>query len=403
VFRRGDPRLILFLTIFVAILGLSVLFPVLAPLSVALGLRPDQVGWFSTIYSLMQVLTAPIWGRRSERVGRKPVLITGLLGYGISFAAFGVFAHLGLHHLLSGLPLFALLLLARGIGGSLSSATLPTAQAYMADLSDAGGRSAAMGMIGAAFGLGIVFGPALGGLLSELGLLAPIYFSAGLALLVALFAWKKLKESRPQGAATRADYRPALRFAVWTFLITAALYTLASVGMEQTIGFYIQDQLGLRGTAAVQNIAVILSIFGFSGAAIQGGAIRPLSRRFGQIKLIWAGLLIMAAGMFAVPATHSFLAITSALILIAVGSSLIAPNLTAAISLQVGPDLQGTVAGMSSSALGLGRMLGPVIGTTLFQTVSQGSPYLFSGGLLLALLLFSLLSAPALTLRASHN
>jgi len=123
---------VLFLTIFVAMLGLSVLFPIIAPLSRQLGLTETQAGWFSTAYSLMQFVFAPIWGSRSERVGRKPVLQTGLVGFAVSFGLFGLFAVLGLNGVLSGTLLFVLLVASRLLGGVLSSATLPTAQAMMA-------------------------------------------------------------------------------------------------------------------------------------------------------------------------------------------------------------------------------------------------------------------------------
>ncbi|MDL2344631.1 MFS transporter, partial [Deinococcus sp. MIMF12] len=184
-----SPKVILFLTIFVAMLGLSVLFPIIAPLGRELGLSVTQIGWFSTAYSLAQFVFSPIWGSRSERVGRKPVLILGLVGFSLSFGLFGVLAVLGAQGVLAGGVLFGLLVASRVVGGILSSATLPTAQAMMADLSSEKDRAAAMGLIGAAFGLGVVFGPALGAALSGFGLTAPIFFSAGLGLLTALAAW----------------------------------------------------------------------------------------------------------------------------------------------------------------------------------------------------------------------
>ncbi|MCD0175959.1 MFS transporter, partial [Deinococcus sp. 14RED07] len=162
----GRTRLTLFFTIFIAMLGLSVLFPIIAPLGRQLGLTETQTGWFSTGYSLMQFVFSPIWGNRSERQGRKPILILGLVGFSISFGLFGLLAELGLQGVLGGTLLFALLVASRLIGGVLSSATLPTAQAMMADLSDKNDRAASLGLIGAAFGLGVVFGPAIGALLS---------------------------------------------------------------------------------------------------------------------------------------------------------------------------------------------------------------------------------------------
>jgi len=387
-------RLTLFLTIFTAMLGLSVLFPVLAPLARALHLTETQVGLFSTVYSLAQFLTAPLWGARSERVGRKPVLVTGLLGFAASFALFGLIATLGVHGALQGAALFACLTLARAVGGALSSATLPTAQAIMADLSDRHDRTAAMGLIGAAFGLGIVFGPGIGALLSGFGLLVPVYFSAALAALTALVAHLTLPETRqiiPNAPVRLKDaFELLARPGSALLLIISALYTLASVGMEQTIGFYVQDRLGVTGEAAARTIGLMLTVFGLAAVAVQGGALRPLAKRVRPTRLILLGLLVMGAGMLLIPAGNTFWSITLPLVLVAVGSALLGPSLTAALSLSAGEHEQGRAAGLNASALALGRMLGPLIGAGLYQQISVSGPYLFSGLLLLVLLLVAL-------------
>lgn len=397
--RRGaSPKVVLFLTIFVAMLGLSVLFPIIAPLSRQLGLSETQAGWFSTAYSLMQFVFAPIWGGRSERVGRKPVLLLGLVGFSLSFGLFGLFALLGLKGVLGGGLLFTLLVASRLVGGVLSSATLPTAQAMMADLTGRENRAAAMGLIGAAFGLGVVFGPAIGAALSRIGLVVPVFFSAGLGLLTALLALSTLKETRQPGSASTQS-RPAwslLRGPMLLILAVSALYTLASVGMEQTIGFYVQDTLRLTPAQTATTVGTMLAIFGFLAAAVQGGAIRPLSKKLSPSLLIPVGLVIMAAGMLLLPRGVTFWSITGALAVVGVGSAILGPSLSAALSLGAGDNAQGQVAGLNSSALALGRMTGPLIGTGLYQKVSHGAPYLFSGGLLLALLVFSLISRPQL-------
>jgi MFS family permease len=398
----ASTRVILFLTIFTAMLGLSVLFPILAPLGRELGLSETQVGWFSTAYSLMQFVFSPIWGARSERVGRKPVLIMGLVGFSISFGLFGTFAHLGLQGGLAGGTLFGLLLASRLIGGMLSSATLPTAQAMMADLSSARDRAASLGLIGAAFGLGVVFGPALGGLLSTFSLTTPIYFSAGLGLVTAAVAWRVLPETRradsvPMG---HGDRRALLtRGAIGLFLGVSALSTLASVGMEQTIAFYVQDTLKLTPGSTATTVGGMLAVFGIVAAAVQGGAIRPLSRKVQPAALISLGLAVMAAGMFLLPQTHAYWPITAALAVIGVGSAILSPSLSAALSLSVPANQQGTVAGLNSSALALGRMTGPLIGTGLYQSVSHGAPYLLSGAVLVAALIWTLVARPRVHLQ----
>ena len=392
----GRAKLILFLTIFVAMLGLSVLFPIFGPLSRQLGLSESQTGWFSTAYSLMQFVFSPIWGARSERIGRKPVLVMGLIGFSLSFGLFAIVADLGLRGVLGGTLLFGLLVGARFLGGILSSATLPTAQAMMADLTDRGNRAAAMGLIGAAFGLGVIFGPGLGGVLANFGLTVPVYFSAGLGLVTALLARLTLRETRAPGTSAPAvGNRFALaRGPIVVFLVISALFTLASVGMEQTISFYVQDNLHLTVAQTPQVVGGMLALFGLISAAVQGGAIRPLSKKLSPTMLIPAGLVVMGAGMFALSAASVFWTMAGSLALIGIGSAILGPSLSAALSLSVSEHQQGQVAGLNSSALALGRMTGPLIGTGLYQSVSHHAPYIFSGGVLVALLAVVALARP---------
>lgn len=395
--RGGSTKVILFFTIFIAMLGLSVLFPIIAPLSRQLGLSETQAGWFSTAYSLMQFVFSPIWGSRSEKIGRKPILLMGLVGFSLSFGLFGLFAHLGLTGALSGTALFALLVGARFIGGMLSSATLPTAQAMMADLSDKENRAASMGLIGAAFGLGVVFGPALGAVLSGISLTTPIYFSAGLGLITALMAYFVLPETRraDHEVSSAGDRRALLtKGAIPLFLAVSALTTLASVGMEQTIGFFVQDTLHLTTAQTAKTVGGMLAIFGIVAALVQGGAIRPLSKKIAPSPLITAGLLVMGLGMFLLPHMSAYWPITLALAVIGIGSAILSPTLSAALSLSVEGNQQGTVAGLNSSALALGRMTGPLIGTGLYQKVGHGAPYLFSAAVLAVLLVVMLVARP---------
>ncbi|GEM47139.1 MFS transporter [Deinococcus cellulosilyticus] len=391
--KGSRPLGLLFLTIFIAMLGLSVLFPVLAPLSKELGITTAQTTWLSTVYSLAQFLSAPWWGHLSETRGRRPILILGLIGFAISFGLFGYMAHLGMEGVLTGTPLLVALLAARVAGGLLSSATLPTAQAYIADITPPEKRAGAMGLIGAAFGLGIIFGPAIGGILSQGGnLLIPIFFSSGLALITALTALAILPESihlRPKTQDNKAKVS-FLRGEIPVLLVVSMLTTLASVGMEQTISFYIQDNLKISGPEAVKTISIALFIFGMVAVAVQGGLIRVLAKKMPQSTLIWIGLAVMGAGMLLMPYMHTFWSITFALCMIGFGSAFIGPSISAALSLQVAANQQGSIAGVNSSATALGRMTGPIIAGYLYQYVSPGSPYLFSGIVLMVLLVVSL-------------
>lgn len=392
-------KIILFLTIFIAMLGLSILFPVIAPLARELGLTESQAGWFATAFSLAQFIFSPMWGKRSEKVGRKPVLIIGLVGFSLSFGLFGILAEWGFQGVLSTTFLFVSLVISRLLGGWLSSATFPTAQAMMADISSEQDRTASMGLIGAAFGLGLIFGPALGAVLSAISLLAPVYFSTILGLLTALLAWFILPETR------RADQQPVPKGSgrallghpmVLLFLVVNALVTLASVAMEQTLGFYVQDNLSLSAEQTIRVVGSLLVIFGVVTVVVQGGLLRVLSRKVKPSILLTVGLLLMTLGMAILAQSSTFLLMGIGLGVLGTGTACVGPSISSALSLAVSADQQGTVAGLNSSAMALGRLTGPLISTGLYQYIGHSAPYWVSTGVLLILLILMVISLPKL-------
>jgi len=374
-----SPIGLLFLTLFNSVLGLSILFPILGPLSRELGLSEVQVGLFSTGYALMQFLLAPYWGRRSER-GRKPVLLVGILGFAGSFLLFGLFALLGQKGLLPAGALFPLLLLSRLLGGAFSSATLPTAQAYVADVTGREGRTGGMALLGAAFGLAVVLGPALGaGLAALLGLLAPVFFSAGIALLNALFVYLVLPESRPRGKGVAARLSP-WDGRVFPLLLLGFALNLSGVALEQTIAFYFQDRLGLTGVETARSVGLALVVHGLVAVFIQGFLVRKAG--WPPRTLLLLGLPVGLLGFLVLVFAQGFPTLTLGLALQGAGAALAGPGVTAGLSLAVGEGEQGLVAGLNSSAQALGRMLGPVLGTGLYRLAPE-APYLLGAGLLL--------------------
>jgi len=378
-----SPLGLLFLTLFNSVLGLSILFPILGPLGRTLGLTEVQVGFFSTGYALLQFLLAPYWGRRSER-GRKPILLLGILGFAGSFLLFGLFALLGERGLVPQGLLFPLLLLTRLLGGAFSSATLPTAQAYVADVTGREGRTAGMALLGAAFGLAVILGPALGaGLAALFGLLAPVFFSAGLALLNALFVALVLPESRPAGSREVGRLSP-WDARVFPLLLLGFALNLSSVSLEQTIAFYFQDRLGLSPLATARSVGLALVLYGLVAVFIQGFLVRRFS--WPPRTLLLLGLPVGILGFGVLVLTQSFWGLAVGLALQGAGTALAGPGVTAALSLAVGEGEQGLVAGLNSSAQALGRMLGPILGTGLYRMAPE-APYLLGGGLLLLALL----------------
>ncbi|WP_456413648.1 MFS transporter, partial [Oceanithermus profundus] len=279
-----SPMALLFLTLFNSMLGLSVLFPIVAPLARELGLSEFQVGTFSTAYALMQFLLAPYWGRLSEVKGRKPILLMGILGFSISFFAFAFVAQLGLAGALGTGLIYGLMLAARLFGGTFSSATLPTAQAYVADVTGKADRTAGMAVIGAAFGLGVIFGPAIGAALAGISLLVPVYFSATLALFNALFVWFMLPEPARH---VHLHKPPSLSFLdprVLPLLVVGLAVSLSSVAMETTVAFYFQDRLGLTPEGTARAVGIALVIYGLVAVFVQGFLIR---------KFKWPGMGVL--------------------------------------------------------------------------------------------------------------
>lgn len=388
------PMVLLFVALFNSILGLSVLFPILGPLGRQLGLDEVHVGALSTAYALMQLLTASFWGRLSDTRGRKPILLVGIVGFAVGFLAFGLVARLGLQGVLGGTPLFVALLATRVLGGAFSSATLPTGQAYAADVSGRENRTAAMAVIGMAFGLGVIFGPAIGAGLSALfdDLLAPVYFSAGVAAVNAVFVATRLPE--PERCAERAQPTRQLTMAgrLWPLLGVALTATLASVAMEQTVAFYFQDRLHIEELEAAGRVGLALTAYGVVAVLAQGFLVRRFA--WSPRLLMRVGLPIAAAGLVLFVFAQGFGMLTSALVLQGLGQGLVLPGVTAALSLGVDEHEQGAVAGLNSTAQSLGRTLGPLVGTGLYR-VQHELPYVF-GAALLGLVLITVLARPRL-------
>lgn len=371
---------IVFVALFNSILGLSVLFPVLAPLGRELGLTELQVGTLSTAYALMQFLISPIWGRRSERIGRKPVLLTGVIGFSLSFLGFAVVAQLGLAHAIAPVPLYALLVSSRLVGGTFSSATMPTAQAYVADITGRSDRTAGMAVIGAAFGLGIIVGPAIGAGLSGISLLAPVYFSVAVAALNAVFIALRLREPDRRMRPLEAPPLGPVIAKAWPLLGIGAAVSLASVAMEQTIAFYFQDRLGLSPRSTPRAVGIALVCYGTVAVLAQGVLVRRF--KWSPLRLLASGLPCALTGFTGLIFAQHMLGLTAALSLQGFGQGLTQPGVTAALSLGVSEDEQGAVAGLNSSAQALGRLFGPVVGTGLYQLRPE-YPYEFSAFLLI--------------------
>lgn len=396
--RPLDSRLILVAaTAFLYLLGLGVLFPVLPYFGRELGLSEFEVGLLAGSYALASVVTAPFWGRFSDRYGRRPALLLGLVGFSLAFGLFGLGTS------------FWQLLGARLLGGVLAAATQPAIMSYTVDITPPERRNVALGMVGAAFGLGALAGPVVGGLLSDFGYRVPFFATAGIgaftALAVALFVRESLtpeirEETRRRRALLAGSGLGMRRIAAGLapFLAFSLLVQTGRSGFESTIGFLVDDRLA--GDAA--SVGFLLGGAGIAAVIVQGGALRGLARRYSDHQLMVAGTLLQVVGLLGLGFAPSWTWLVASALVLATGSALLTPTFTAALS-RAAEDVQGEAQGLNASAQSLGRAAGPMIFTLLYQQTGTLVPYLGAAlltalGLVLALrgLVPSLVSPAAL-------
>lgn len=356
---------------FLLMLGLSVVFPVLPFFVRSLGMSEFDQGLLISCYALASFLTGPFWGRLSERIGRKPVLCVGLGGFSLAFLLFA----LG--------DTFWELVAARTLGGLLAGAAQPAIFAFAADVSTPERRSAAMGMVGAAIGIGIVAGPVLGGLLAPFGLRVPFFTTAAIGALALAAVVLFVPESLPRDARASDPAAPRRRARdVAPFLGVSLLSQTGRMSLESTIGFLVADRVAGDARA----VGLLLGGVGVLAVAVQGGGLRALARRFADRALLGAGTALLALGLCALGFAASWPAIFGASALVAVGSAIATPTLLAELS-RAAPAAQGEAQGLNSSALSLGRVLGPLLFTALYQVSPGALPYLVAGAVVSGALL----------------
>lgn len=365
--------------------GFSVLFPILTPVGRQLGLNEIQITSIISVSSLTVFLATPRWGRLSDRLGRKPIILIGLFGFSIGTFLFNVILELGLSAKLSGLNLFFALLLARICHASIMSAAMPAATAYMADITDIGSRTQGMGAAGAANNLGSIVGPALSGL-AIIYLLLPLWLVGFLAFLNGLFALRFLPPS-PRGREEKQKI-VKLRYSdgrILPFIITGvALFTGFAI-VQQTMGFKFQDSLALSTaeTSAVFGSALVLSAI--TALVSQVFIVQRIKTE--PIALIQIAMPILILAFILMAFSETRLPLTVAFGIMGLGMGLATPGLMAGASLAVPAENQGAVAGLAASCGPLGFTLGPLIGGAIYQ-FSPTATYLFAASIYFLLFVF---------------
>jgi multidrug resistance protein len=371
-----SPLAIIFLTVFIDLLGFGIIIPLLPFYAERFGGSAQTVAMLSASFSLMQFIFMPIWGRLSDRVGRRPILLLGLFG---SFGSYLVFGLAG------SLPLLFVSRIFAGIAG----ATVSTAQAYIADITTPENRAKGMGLVGAAFGLGFIFGPAIGGVLSRWGHMAPPLFASALALVNFAAAWFLLSESRPAhipatarvstsrlDALRKALTRPTLPALMLIYFTVVAAFS----GFETTFALFAERRFRFNE----ETIGYLFAYVGIVLSFVQGGLVGRLVRRFGERRLVPVGILCQATGLASIAFSRSVPALFVANGILAFGMGLNSPALTSLISRASDPEDQGGILGLSQGLASLARILGPAWSGFLFDRWGMTSPYLSSAALMVA-------------------
>lgn len=384
-----SPLLFIFLTVFIDLLGFGIVLPLLPIYSKAYHASEFELGLLFASFSGMQFLFAPMWGRLSDRIGRKPVLVGGLLGTSASYL---LFAYAG------SMPmLFVARLLAGFFGANIS-----TAAAYIADVTTPENRAKGMGLIGAAFGLGFTFGPFLGGELTAFSPMYPGFLAAGLSLCAALFGWKMLVEPpRAQRTHSRVFSLEQVRRAwadprigallVLSFLSVVAFSSFEAMfarfglalfphefGVDVAIEHATMDQI----LQAAPITGRYLGAMGILSAIIQGGLIRRLLPRFGETSLALAGQAVLALSLLVLGLAQSWTLVLLGCVLMPFGFGLNNPSLSGLVSRATPVQEQGAFLGLNQSIASLARVTGPMLAGLAFQRVGPHAPFLFGASAL---------------------
>jgi MFS family permease len=372
---------ILFAIVFVDLIGFGLVIPLLPFYAELHGASPELVTLAMASYSAAQLFAAPLLGRLSDRWGRRPVLLVSLAGATFSYVWLG-FAY-GLW------VIFASRLLAGACAGNIAAA-----QAYIGDVTRPEDRARGMGMIGAAFGLGFILGPALGGLLAgseptPQALALPAFVAAGLSFTALLGVVFLLPESLPRerrGTVRRgrvdtvldALRRPEMRRLVLLYFMVI----VAFAGMETTFAMWAERQFRW---GPVQ-VGGVLAYVGVLSALVQGGLIGRLARRFGEERLLLAGLASICVGLVATPISRSLAELLAGTAFLALGMGLTQPSISSLLSRAAGGERQGETMGVAQSAGSFARIVGPAFAGVLFGAFGRQAPF-WSGALVVAVAL----------------
>ena len=367
---------ILFFTLVVVMIGFGIIIPLLPFYVTDMGGSGVSMGILMAVFAFMQFLFSPLWGDLSDRYGRKTFLLVGVFGNGISMVLMGLSTELWM--------LFA----ARALAGVLSSATMPTAMAYISDSTDEKGRGGGMGIVGAAMGIGMVLGPGIGGVMSDISLSAPFFLAAALSALAMILIWFLLPESLPEEKRTKSTtgfQGPQLN-AMWQALfspvgflfILAFLLSFGMTNFEGVFGMYAE----LRFAYDAKTVGMVLTVIGLTSAVVQGVLTGPAIRRWGDSAVIKASLIGSAIGFLLMLTATNLTTVMLTTGFFVLSNAMLRPGVASLISKKAVQG-QGIAMGLNNSFMSLGRIAGPIWAGTVLD-INLSYPYM-TGAFIMAL------------------
>lgn len=382
---RSKRIFVIFLVVFIDLLGFGIVIPLLPIFSQnELHMSETTIGLVTGIFSLMQFVFTPLWGRLSDIYGRKPIIAFSLIG--------NVFSYFLLGLVFSGvLKSVFLLFLARALAGFFS-ANIGAAMAYISDITSISERSKGMGIIGASFGLGFVFGPFIGGFLAQrFGFGAPVFLSSFLSLTALTLTFIVLKESLPQEYRLKnrklnlkfrnglRKLNEALRHPHVGFLILLYfIITFSFSNIFSTFQLYAESESGFNFN--IEQISYLFAYMGLLGAFVQGVLLRFLIRLIDEKKLLIIGNFMMAIGLAGIPfSQHNLVLLLFTVLFLGLGNGLNQPITLSLVSKFTGPDEQGGILGINQSLSSLARFLGPSWGGLVYEKIGYPAPFLTGG------------------------
>lgn len=389
--ERRRAFLILFVSLMCMGAGQSVMYSILPSLARKLGLTEFQAQLPFAVSATIWIFTSSFWGKQSDHWGRRPIILLGLAGFGISFAAFAVFASLGASHILAIAIAYPLMIAARSIYGIIGSGTSPAAQAYVADRTTRAERTQGVATVGAAFGLGTTFGPVFGSVLVAFGLFVPYYFTAAVAFASAGAIWFFLPE-RTRPRIQLEDHQARLKWydrRILPFVIFGTGVSTAGAIPIPLAGYLFIDILHLSPAEAPQYTGIGLLASSLATLFAQLVIVQRFNMS-ARVLMRWGtavGLVSFALFAFG----RQFGPLVTALVVSGLGFGMVRPGYAAASSLAVTPDEQGAVAGIMGATSAAGFIFGPMIATKLYK-FSPAAPFAFGAFIMATLFAYAILS-----------